>query len=55
MGRLELSVESLGFAEASESGWQAPGSHTSWGPLQSRGLSEEGSAWPHVEAFFNLS
>lgn len=38
--------ESLGFAEAYESGWQAPGSHTSRGPLQSRGLSGEGSAWP---------
>lgn len=39
-------LESLCFAEAYESGWQAPGSHTSTGLLQGRGLGEEGSAWP---------
>lgn len=39
-------IESLCVAEAYESGWQAPGSHTSRGSMQSRGLREEGSVWP---------
>lgn len=39
-------IESLCVAEAYESGWQALGSHTSRGPMQSRGLREEGSVWP---------